>query len=60
MADQWQVTYKGGPLYTFTGDHGRGDANGQGFGFNDVGVWHAAAVSGSAPPPATTTTGYHY
>ncbi len=58
MADQWQVTYKGGPLYTFTGDHGRGDANGQ--GFKDVGVWHAAAVSGSAPPPATTTTGYHY
>ncbi len=58
MADQWQVTYKGGPLYTFTGDHGRGDANGQ--GFKDVGVWHAGAVSGSAPPPATTTTGYHY
>jgi predicted lipoprotein with Yx(FWY)xxD motif len=53
-----QVTFKGGPLYTFAGDHAKGDAKGQ--GFKDVGTWHAAAVSGSAPPPPTTTTGYHY
>ncbi|MGZ4291342.1 MAG: COG4315 family predicted lipoprotein [Gaiellaceae bacterium] len=61
-----QVTYKGGPLYTFTGDHARGDAKGE--GFKDVGVWHAAAVSaGSTPPPTTsssstttTTGGYGY
>jgi predicted lipoprotein with Yx(FWY)xxD motif len=45
-----QVTYKGLPLYTFTGDHARGDAKGE--GFKDVGTWHAATV-GSA---ATTTT----
>ncbi|HET7647383.1 MAG TPA: hypothetical protein VFK17_02370 [Gaiellaceae bacterium] len=54
-----QVTYRGGPLYTFSGDHARGDAKGE--GFKDVGTWHAAAVSGSGggsstPPPAPTTT----
>ena len=54
-----QVTYHGGPLYTFSGDHRRGDAKGE--GFKDVGVWHAAAVGAPAPPPATTTTrgGYY-
>jgi len=50
-----QVTYRGGPLYTFTGDQRRSDAKGE--GFKDVGVWHAATVGASAPPPATTTTG---
>ena len=54
---RWQVTFKGGPLYTFSGDHAKGDAKGQ--GFKDVGTWRAAATSGPAPPPATTT-GYHY
>ncbi|HET7137845.1 MAG TPA: hypothetical protein VFI04_05785 [Gaiellaceae bacterium] len=53
-----QVTYRGGPLYTFSGDHARGDAKGE--GFKDVGTWHAAAVRGSGgtstPPPAPTTT----
>jgi predicted lipoprotein with Yx(FWY)xxD motif len=55
-----QVTYRGGPLYTFSGDHARGDAKGE--GFKDVGTWHAAAVSGgsgsSTPPPTTTSAGY--
>jgi predicted lipoprotein with Yx(FWY)xxD motif len=54
-----QVTYRGGPLYTFSGDHRRGDAKGE--GFKDVGVWHAAAVGAAAPPPpppTTTTRGY--
>jgi predicted lipoprotein with Yx(FWY)xxD motif len=53
-----QVTYKGGPLYTFAGDSRRSDVKGE--GFKDVGVWHAATVGASAPPPATTTTGGGY
>jgi predicted lipoprotein with Yx(FWY)xxD motif len=43
---QTQVTYKGKPLYTFSGDRKPGDAKGE--GFKDVGVWHAAALRGSA------------
>jgi predicted lipoprotein with Yx(FWY)xxD motif len=50
-----QVTYRGGPLYTFAGDKGRSDAKGE--GFKDVGVWHAATAGAPAPPPATTTSG---
>ena len=50
-----QVTYRGGPLYTFSGDQRRGDTKGE--GFKDVGVWHAASVGASAPPPTTTTAG---
>jgi predicted lipoprotein with Yx(FWY)xxD motif len=37
-----QVTYRGGPLYTFYLDHARGDDGGE--GFKDVGIWHAAAA----------------
>ena len=37
-----QVTYRGGPLYTFYLDRKRGDIGGE--GFKDVGVWHAATV----------------
>jgi predicted lipoprotein with Yx(FWY)xxD motif len=48
-----QVTYRGLPLYTFTGDSG--PAGGAGNGFHDVGVWRAATVSGAAP--ATSTSG---
>jgi predicted lipoprotein with Yx(FWY)xxD motif len=36
-----QVTYRGGPLYTFYLDRARGDIGGE--GFKDVGIWHAAA-----------------
>jgi predicted lipoprotein with Yx(FWY)xxD motif len=57
-----QVSFRGGPLYTFTGDHKRGDAKGE--GFKDVGVWHAASTAKTAAPPPTTTSGggggYHY
>lgn len=60
-----QVTYRGKPLYTFVGDHKRGQARGE--GLRDVGVWHAAAVRSStnqapaaAPAPTTTTPGYGY
>jgi predicted lipoprotein with Yx(FWY)xxD motif len=38
-----QVTYHGGLLYVFYGDHQRGDVGGE--GFKDVGVWHAATVT---------------
>jgi predicted lipoprotein with Yx(FWY)xxD motif len=52
-----QVTYKGMPLYTFTGDTAAGDAKGQ--GLKDVGTWKAITVgtgSGAATAPATTPT----
>jgi predicted lipoprotein with Yx(FWY)xxD motif len=35
-----QVTYRGLPLYRFTGDTRPGDASGE--GIKDVGTWHAA------------------
>jgi predicted lipoprotein with Yx(FWY)xxD motif len=35
-----QVTYRGLPLYRFTGDTKPGDVTGE--GIRDVGVWHAA------------------
>lgn len=58
-----QVTYKGEPLYSFTGDAKSGDAKGE--GFKDVGVWHAATVGATAPATTTATTattsgGYGY
>lgn len=52
-----QVTYKGGPLYSFAQDTRPGDARGQ--GFRDVGVWRAATV-GAAAQTTTTPTGYGY
>src|SRR6185312_11946135 len=47
-----QVTYKGKPLYRFSGDTKKGDVGGE--GFRDVGTWHAAAAprSGSSHSPA--------
>lgn len=51
-----QVAYKGGPLYTFTGDHKPGSAAGN--GFKDVGTWLAATTSKtSATAPASTSSG---
>ena len=45
-----QVTWNGHPLYTFAGDHGPGDTNGNGI----AGIWHAAlnGASSGAPSPA--------
>jgi predicted lipoprotein with Yx(FWY)xxD motif len=40
-----QVTFKGMPLYTYAGDSGPGQANGQGLG----GVWFAVTTSGGMP-----------
>lgn len=48
-----QVTFKGGPLYTFTFDHAAGDVNGNtsdSFGSTHF-TWHAAAVNGAATAP---------
>jgi predicted lipoprotein with Yx(FWY)xxD motif len=59
-----QVTYKGTPLYTFTGDQQAGETKGQ--GIKDVGTWSAvttgsgsapAASTGSTPAPAAPSTG---
>jgi hypothetical protein len=57
-----QVTYRGLPLYRFSGDTEAGDVNGQGFG----GTWHAlrpsglivtTAATGSSAGSTTSTTG---
>jgi predicted lipoprotein with Yx(FWY)xxD motif len=48
-----QVTFRGGPLYTFYLDRKRGDVMGE--GFKDVGTWHAASTSArsTSMPPAS-------
>ncbi len=48
-----QVTYEGGPLYTFASDTAPGQTKGQ--GIKDVGTWSVVKVAGgagSAPTPA--------
>jgi predicted lipoprotein with Yx(FWY)xxD motif len=44
-----QVTFKGRPLYSFSGDSKAGDANGE--GIKDVGTWHVATTAKPAPLP---------
>jgi predicted lipoprotein with Yx(FWY)xxD motif len=48
-----QVSYRGRPLYTFSGDRKAGDVRGN--GFKDVGVWRPASpgsgASAAAPAP---------
>jgi predicted lipoprotein with Yx(FWY)xxD motif len=46
-----QVTYKGMPLYTFTGDQQSGETRGQ--GIKDVGTWSVIRTSSSAATPST-------
>jgi predicted lipoprotein with Yx(FWY)xxD motif len=46
-----QVTYKGTPLYTFTGDQQPGETKGQ--GIKDVGTWSAVTTSSSSTPAST-------
>lgn len=48
-----QVTYRGRPLYAFSGDSSNGEVNGE--GIKDVGTWHAATSSKPVPPPAPPT-----
>jgi predicted lipoprotein with Yx(FWY)xxD motif len=50
-----QVTLRGVPLYRFSGDKAKGEANGEGIREPGNHVWHAAAASSgssSAPTPA--------
>jgi predicted lipoprotein with Yx(FWY)xxD motif len=47
-----QVTYKGTPLYTFTGDQQPGETKGQ--GIKDVGTWSVVTTGSSSTPAAST------
>ncbi|HWY89844.1 MAG TPA: hypothetical protein VNY31_04165 [Solirubrobacteraceae bacterium] len=49
-----QVTYKGTPLYTFTGDQQPGETKGR--GIKDVGTWSAVTTSSSSTPAASTSS----
>ena len=49
-----QVTYKGTPLYTFTGDQQAGETKGQ--GIKDVGTWSAVTTGSSSAPAASTSS----
>lgn len=50
-----QVTYKGTPLYTFTGDQQPGETKGQ--GIKDVGTWSVITTgSSSTPAPSTSSS----
>jgi predicted lipoprotein with Yx(FWY)xxD motif len=53
-----QVAYRGGPLYTFSGDKRAGDVKGN--GFKDVGVWRPAKVSGGSTTTTTPARGGGY
>lgn len=44
-----QVSFRGRPLYGFTGDSKPGDVNGE--GIKDVGTWRVAATGKLAPAP---------
>jgi predicted lipoprotein with Yx(FWY)xxD motif len=60
-----QVTLGGRPLYHYSGDHAKGDANGQNI-HSFGGTWHVlSAASNASPAPTTPTTtsptpGYGY
>jgi predicted lipoprotein with Yx(FWY)xxD motif len=49
-----QVTYKGTPLYTFTGDQQSGETKGQ--GIKDVGTWSVITTGSSSTPASTSST----
>jgi predicted lipoprotein with Yx(FWY)xxD motif len=49
-----QVTYKGTPLYTFTGDQQPGETKGQ--GIKDVGTWSVVTTSSSGTSPSTSSS----
>jgi predicted lipoprotein with Yx(FWY)xxD motif len=49
-----QVTYKGTPLYTFTGDQQSGETKGQ--GIKDVGTWSVVTTSTSSAPTTSTSS----
>jgi predicted lipoprotein with Yx(FWY)xxD motif len=47
-----QITYKGMPLYTYTGDTKAGEASGQGVG----GTWFVVTATSTSSPPAGGTS----
>ena len=49
-----QITYKGTPLYTFTGDQQSGETKGQ--GIKDVGTWSVVTTGSSSTPAASTSS----
>jgi predicted lipoprotein with Yx(FWY)xxD motif len=49
-----QVTYKGTPLYTFTGDQQSGETKGQ--GIKDVGTWSVVTTSSNSTPTTSTSS----
>jgi predicted lipoprotein with Yx(FWY)xxD motif len=49
-----QVTYKGTPLYTFTGDQQAGETKGQ--GIKDVGTWSVITTSSRGAPAASSSS----
>ncbi len=49
-----QVTYKGKPLYTFTGDQQSGETKGQ--GIKDVGTWSVVETSSNSTPATSTSS----
>lgn len=49
-----QVTYKGEPLYTFTGDQQSGETKGQ--GIKDVGTWSVVTTSSNSKPATSTSS----
>jgi predicted lipoprotein with Yx(FWY)xxD motif len=49
-----QVTYRGTPLYTFTGDQQSGETKGQ--GIKDVGTWSVVTTSSSSTPAGSTSS----
>jgi predicted lipoprotein with Yx(FWY)xxD motif len=51
-----QVTYKGMPLYTYTGDTSAGQTSGQGVG----GTWYVVTVSGATTTATTAAGGSGY
>lgn len=59
-----QASWNGHPLYTFKGDSGPGQANGNGKNVNG-GVWHEASLSGAPAPSSSSSSsggngGYGY
>jgi predicted lipoprotein with Yx(FWY)xxD motif len=50
-----QITFKGTPLYTFTGDQQSGETKGQ--GIKDVGTWTAVTTGSSTPPSTSSSSG---
>jgi predicted lipoprotein with Yx(FWY)xxD motif len=49
-----QVTYKGTPLYTFTGDQQPGETKGQ--GIKDVGTWSVVTTASANTPAASSSS----